>query len=1281
DTRFADDTTAHRTFDAWGHATGFEARSESGSIIGSSTLGLTPSGRLESITASVDAGVSRQTAVRWDGAGRTTAVASGNRAARASFDTAGRLVASKVGEGSLAEITTPFLSQQITSHVGTLPLLATTAEKTGSATNVLLQYDTAANITSEQVGGLEWRQAFDQTGSVTSAALPSRPGSSFAYDARAALTQQTLPDGSTNKYAYKPNGALDAYTDPSGESALTLDTNLLGWPLKRTYADGTSEQLSYDGPRLKTFTNRQGVTQVFSYNGKGQLTRIDRLGGGQLGQFDYDDAGRLVRSTNKDASLFFTDFNLAGLPKKTTLTRYKDSTGLTSVQILATYTQEHAWNEHGERVEWTMPRPSGFTTSAPWTDRVRQQYDAMGNLVGIDRQLFGATIFTPFFSADYRSVDRPNTRSVITHCGTTCAPATILREYGYDPANALLNDMSVRVGTRTVAGSRVTTFDGIQVATVQLHGLTDAPTNTWDYDDRGRVTSVTAGRMTTEDLSPSDFRRSATREPRLSDSARAAITAKGGNPDLIDPPTLNASELANTGHAIATITRGTTTRSFSFLGGFRTDDGRFEYEWDEKGRLLRATEKIAAPAADPLRMRVSYAWDGGNRMVGRKVEVASISSPTDWQLASPAILTDGLPADATFVWDPLSDRIAAVFDAITGALVRQVIHGGLRYDDPVEITLTDPANASAPLQRLYPIYDEAAAGTLQAVLNMDGEVVSRTVVGDMYGDDRSSIAGAAIDRIAISTTKASDGSLQSVHLTLHATEELRESSVAAGARLAALDAAGNVIRTSAAPPLLTDPATITFTLSAADWTTLTAGATLISVGVTPELRAVAWGENVPILPAPAWATIAQSVQSSPELPVEQRDSVSYLSSWLASISPGAGGTLPLYEVDDLGLLGSPVEDDDPARFILASPLHALPFFDSVTRLSLARERWLDHETGTFLSVEPLGFVDSANRYSYAAGDPVNGRDPTGELCERANAAGWWDWAKRCSQDVGWVAEAANEGITAPKNIGNNLQRAAGGVVSTGKLVGGAVRTVLWDLPTASVNDAAADRFVAAGQSIGNFVSHPIDTTISAHEAMAANVLRHEQQGEYVASGEAAASQAQTDFLVAYSAYTLGSATLSRLTPGVAIEGNPMAVHRLAETYEAMSGGGSTGSAAAAGGGALVPLAAAYHYTYSQYAQAIAEGGLRPGSYATPRANLSPLQAQLELALSPERGLPQVRLQIDLAGLRSAGYEIPGVTRASNTVTAASGRVYTMPGGGYQMQFLYRILPEFIKVVP
>jgi len=111
-----------------------------------------------------------------------------------------------------------------------------------------------------------------------------------------------------------------------------------------------------------------------------------------------------------------------------------------------------------------------------------------------------------------------------------------------------------------------------------------------------------------------------------------------------------------------------------------------------------------------------------------------------------------------------------------------------------------------------------------------------------------------------------------------------------------------------------------------------------------------------------------------------------------------------------------------------------------------------------------------------------------------------------------------------------------------------------------------------------------------------------------------------------------------------------------------------GNAEAEGG----ELSAAFHYTRAQNVASIKSKGMFPGSYATPNGELSPLQAQVDLALPPNRGLTDALLRIDLEGLRSAGYEIPEATRV--------GRSFNMPGGGFEMQFPYSIPPEFLKVI-
>jgi hypothetical protein len=132
-----------------------------------------------------------------------------------------------------------------------------------------------------------------------------------------------------------------------------------------------------------------------------------------------------------------------------------------------------------------------------------------------------------------------------------------------------------------------------------------------------------------------------------------------------------------------------------------------------------------------------------------------------------------------------------------------------------------------------------------------------------------------------------------------------------------------------------------------------------------------------------------------------------------------------------------------------------------------------------------------------------------------------------------------------------------------------------------------------------------------------------------------------------------------------------------------AGGGLAGEAGAADASGGSQLEEAFHYTSQEAAVSIARTGLAPGSYATPAGNLSPLQAQLELALNPTRALPNAVVRIDVAGLREAGFEIPEATRVSNVVSdPITGRVYTMPGGGWQLQFpdSYTIPTEFLKAM-
>ncbi|MGK2856849.1 MAG: hypothetical protein ACSLFQ_06555, partial [Thermoanaerobaculia bacterium] len=187
------------------------------------------------------------------------------------------------------------------------------------------------------------------------------------------------------------------------------------------------------------------------------------------------------------------------------------------------------------------------------------------NIAQVDRT-FTDGASQPMLVSQYRSTGRPAFRNLFTACNTDgCTPVLIERAYSYDPAHGLLMGLAASARGQLVAGSKVTALDGVQKAEVQLLGISQGErSNAYGYDDRGRLrTAVLARRKDTqqiiEHLTPADFRSGSERPSSLSESVRAALKARGIDPETIDPPSMSAIE-ADAGHKIKTLVEGSATR-------------------------------------------------------------------------------------------------------------------------------------------------------------------------------------------------------------------------------------------------------------------------------------------------------------------------------------------------------------------------------------------------------------------------------------------------------------------------------------------------------------------------------------------------------------------------------------------------------------------------------------------------------------------------------------------------------------------------------------------------
>lgn len=99
----------------------------------------------------------------------------------------------------------------------------------------------------------------------------------------------------------------------------------------------------------------------------------------------------------------------------------------------------------------------------------------------------------------------------------------------------------------------------------------------------------------------------------------------------------------------------------------------------------------------------------------------------------------------------------------------------------------------------------------------------------------------------------------------------------------------------------------------------------------------------------------------------------------------------------------------------------------------------------------------------------------------------------------------------------------------------------------------------------------------------------------------------------------------------------------------------------------------YHYTSKEAAESIAKEGLEVGrdgfAYLTEKGDLSPLQAQIELALPANRALPEAVLKIDASSLKAEM-----VRRVTGNMPGLG------PGGGIEYLFTEKIPANLIEII-
>ena len=119
----------------------------------------------------------------------------------------------------------------------------------------------------------------------------------YGYDARGNLKSITYPDSSAESWTPLANGLPETWTNRRGK-AITVTWNTQSLPTRKTYADGTHVDFTYDAMGNLTTTVDATGTTTYTYDGNEYLIQIDYPGGRWL-KFTYDSAGRRSTSLNQ----------------------------------------------------------------------------------------------------------------------------------------------------------------------------------------------------------------------------------------------------------------------------------------------------------------------------------------------------------------------------------------------------------------------------------------------------------------------------------------------------------------------------------------------------------------------------------------------------------------------------------------------------------------------------------------------------------------------------------------------------------------------------------------------------------------------------------------------------------------------------------------------------------------------------------------------------------------------------------------------------------------------
>ncbi len=945
--RIATGAVTRRCFNAEGRPTREEVRQADGKVLSDVSREYTSFGAVSTLVERLSSGSptpeQRVTRMSYDRSGRLLTVKTGDGdtlvrdEATLVYDSANRTVQRTDAAGNKVDTVFEPASRLFPSSVR-----LTESGRSPYSTDFLLT-DAAGNVLFQRGSdGSTVLRAFDEAGRVTSEVTGANPPATYSWDGAGRLLASTLPAGGQTTYRYDLDGRVTSETVTSSTGAWITshgyDVAHSGRLTGVTFPDGTAEAYTQFDPDdvPRQWTNRHGQVVSSVVDPANRLRGLTPSGGpANLATYslswDYDDLSRLTRAekTGVPASAVVNSYDLGGRPETTTL------------GIGATFTRSHD--------VWDQPFRSAITSELSG--------DAAAGVAVLRR--------------DHDALSRP-TRSSLDQDGGPDGSGIPGARLSWSGASNL--ELIATLGPRSFqqtrsydSPGRTTSFGFVGSRAWGDVGVAYRPDDSYKT---GRV-APSAGLFSGQGWSfTPDVRLRLT----SAESSRETFHLSYGAGDELLGHTRDKQSL------LASFSPGPGGRLLSRNGdafvynasGDRTEDDRFVYGWSWRGELVSLEVKGVWPADGPgEEPRVSpwaghklfFDYDALGRLTAR-THLGVLPSPVDPDTSRPFI------SRREVLWDG-GTLLAEVEKDAQGAIRwrKTLVPGATGLDDAVQMRVEDYGAGNTPARRLYSFVRDEQGSVLGLVDEQAPEPARGpplparylyTPLGEAHAETGPELLRARFDATRTSLNGASQN-------------PPRPDETVGGAVLFDLS-------------LTLDPETLgqgvpIETWSSADnaWQRVPAGRFLLALDQDRPT-------SISVLPLDGWPKetryrirLTSDLLDDLERPFRAPDGgVSF--DVLLEI-PADGLTHPVYDrtipttFDTARAASDTVGGRVPGGMNL---LHAGAWTDPVSGLQYLRARWYDPRTGTFLSEDPAGDVDSPNRYAYVGWRPNEATDPTGE---------------------------------------------------------------------------------------------------------------------------------------------------------------------------------------------------------------------------------------------------------------------------------------------------------------